>query len=299
MNQTYIEWVKNPDGTQGFSWNPLTGCLNHDNGICRGGGFPCYAYKLANGRVKSRYLSNSDYIARGTNTFPEDYNLLKAINDPFYPRLWMNRLYDVPCNGQSNRSKGKGIFVCDMSDLFGIGIPVGWTEEIMHRIKCNPQHRFYLLTKQGHKLSNFSPFPDNCWVGITATTTKMFLNACVQLSNIKATVRFISFEPMVEWQTPNNDKLTESLNLYRTGKLDWIIIGAQTKPNKFPDIKQVEQLTHVCTKANIPVFFKSNIRELLPLRMPFHSPVNWEQISAGVPIKMSENRLRQEMPNEK
>lgn len=49
MNETNIEWVKNPDGSQGYTWNPITGCLNHDNGLCKGGGFPCYAYKLANG----------------------------------------------------------------------------------------------------------------------------------------------------------------------------------------------------------------------------------------------------------
>lgn len=28
MNRTNIEWVVNPDGTQGFTWNPITGCLH-------------------------------------------------------------------------------------------------------------------------------------------------------------------------------------------------------------------------------------------------------------------------------
>jgi protein gp37 len=60
VNKTSIEWAKNPDGTQGFTWNPITGCLNHNNGLCKGGGFPCYAYKLANGRLRKRYLSNNN-----------------------------------------------------------------------------------------------------------------------------------------------------------------------------------------------------------------------------------------------
>lgn len=51
MNKTSIEWAKNPDGTQGYTWNPVTGCLN--------GCEYCYARKLANGRLKSRYLANS------------------------------------------------------------------------------------------------------------------------------------------------------------------------------------------------------------------------------------------------
>ena len=29
MNKTKIEWVKNPDGTQGYTFNPITGCLNN------------------------------------------------------------------------------------------------------------------------------------------------------------------------------------------------------------------------------------------------------------------------------
>jgi len=58
-------WVRNPimespelDPTQassyelGWTYNPITGCLNHVNGLCKGGGFPCYAYRLANGRLK-------------------------------------------------------------------------------------------------------------------------------------------------------------------------------------------------------------------------------------------------------
>ena len=28
MNKTPIEWVKNPDGSQGYTSNPITGCLN-------------------------------------------------------------------------------------------------------------------------------------------------------------------------------------------------------------------------------------------------------------------------------
>ena len=40
INKTSIEWVVNPDGTQGYTWNPVTGCLNS----CP----YCYARKIAN-----------------------------------------------------------------------------------------------------------------------------------------------------------------------------------------------------------------------------------------------------------
>jgi len=45
MNRTQIEWVKNQDGTPGYTCNSKTGCRNHVDGMCKGGGFPCYAYR--------------------------------------------------------------------------------------------------------------------------------------------------------------------------------------------------------------------------------------------------------------
>ena len=49
-------WVRNPvmklpelDPIQassyefGYTWNPFSGCLNQVDGLCNGGGFPCYA----------------------------------------------------------------------------------------------------------------------------------------------------------------------------------------------------------------------------------------------------------------
>ncbi|GAH56539.1 unnamed protein product, partial [marine sediment metagenome] len=108
-------WVKNPDGTQGFTWNPITGCLNHDNGLCKGGGFPCYAYKLANGRLRQRYLENREVgVLGGRYGTPG-----QAYSNPFYPRFWAEnspscRLYDP-----AFRYKPVGIFACDMGELFG------------------------------------------------------------------------------------------------------------------------------------------------------------------------------------
>lgn len=39
MNKTKIEWVVNPDGTQGYTWNPIAGCSRGCN--------YCYARKIA------------------------------------------------------------------------------------------------------------------------------------------------------------------------------------------------------------------------------------------------------------
>ena len=193
---TSIEWVKNPDGRQGYTWNPITGCLNHDNGLCKGGGFPCYAYKLAHGRLKQRYLDNEDFACLTEETGFAYAG--KRGDDPFYPRFWEERLSDPVWLPSSHRLPApKGIFVCDMSDLFGIGIPEKWTHRVLNIIRHTPYNIYYLLTKQAQRLPDFSPFPDNCWVGVTATSRAALKTALLALAGVRARVKYISFEPLL------------------------------------------------------------------------------------------------------
>ena len=86
---TFIEWVLNPDNkTRGITVNSKTGCLNHTpEGLCLGGMFPCYADRLANGRLKQRYLANKNWDTRTPQGYEGYPNL-----DPFYPRWWPERL---------------------------------------------------------------------------------------------------------------------------------------------------------------------------------------------------------------
>jgi protein gp37 len=258
-------WVRNPvmmspnlDPKQassyelGWTYNPITGCLNHVNGLCKGGGFPCYAYRLANGRLKQRYLANNYYVIPKLG---EPQEIPKA--DPFYPRFWEERLGEpIEQPTPQNPAKRKGIFPCDMSDLFGLGIPEIWTEQVMTTIKLCPQHRFYLLTKQPQNLIKFSPFPENCWVGVSCPDANALYYAIPWLDEIKASRKFISFEPLLAsmW----GDCLSLAAQI-----VHWLIIGAQTKPTKFPEISWVREIVNAADKAGIPVFLKDNLRPLL------------------------------------
>lgn len=184
MNKTLIEWVKNPDGTQGYTWNPITGCLN--------GCEYCYARRLANGRLKPLYLANTQFAID-----PLSKKWMLAIKDPFYPRFWPERIFDNRGQYIHLADKPTGIFVCDMGELFGDWIPDGWQEHVFNFIKLNPNHRFYLLTKQPQNLPVWSPFSPNVYVGISVTNQKQFDEAIKYLKQIKATVKFISFEPLL------------------------------------------------------------------------------------------------------
>lgn len=177
-----IEWT---DQTH----NLITGCLNHTDGLCKGGGFPCYADKWANIRLKEVYCKNQ-------NVAP--ISLESAIKggvyaDPFYPRLWPDRF-------NKKFPKGTKVFLNDMSDWMGIGIPDEWTRKCIDYIKSQPDIIFQTLTKQPQRLVGWE-YPDNCWIGVTITGSSHNIDKFKTLScmeTIKAKVKFISFEPLLE-----------------------------------------------------------------------------------------------------
>jgi len=154
-----------------------------------------------------------------------------------------------------------------MGELFGDWVPKDWQEEVFEIIKHCPNDRFYLLTKQPQNLIKWSPFPDNCWVGVTATDTDMMLNATRYLSEFAAIVKYISFEPLLDWF--NRDVKDLTLKALYYGRINWLIIGAQTKPYKPPKIEWVEEIVEAAVRARIPVFLKYNLAPALDVRPPF------------------------------
>jgi protein gp37 len=311
---TDIEWVLNPDGSQGYTSNPITGCLNHVNGLCKGGSFPCYAYKLAHGRLKGRYVGNNEYAPVPSADY---FDLNPYIpDDPFCPRFWEEKVNEIWKLGRSRCTKAKGIFLCDMSDLFGIGVPEKWTRAILDAVSHAKPHRFYLLTKQPQRLPEFSPFPENAWVGVTATDAKMADDAGYYLQQIDATVRFLSLEPLLEPM-----QLFFSPLVFN--RLDLVIIGACTGTwvdmanlcmkhtnslsnyagltltqwgNKWtaqPRIEWVREIVEAAGKAGVKVFLKNNLR---PLLIPEDcSKPNY--LTEDIFWASDKAKLRQEMPN--
>ena len=113
---------------------------------------------------------------------------------------------------------------------------------------------------------------------MTATDGEMYQRAMLWLAQIEAKVKYISFEPLL-----NGVQLYE---LPIVG-LDWVIIGAQTKPYKPPKIEWIEEIVRACDKAGIPVFLKDNLTPLLR-----ESVVSWKRD----PHYLLGGALRQEMP---
>jgi len=149
--------------------------------------------------------------------------------------------------------KPAGIFLGSTFELFWDNLERSWQDSIFHTIRNCPQHRFYLLTKQPQNLIKWSPFPENCWVGVTATNQKAHNEAVVALANTEASIKFISHEPLL-----GHISLHSPEDAY-----DWDIIGSQTKPYRSPAIEDVKEIVRACDKASISVFLKNNLRPLL------------------------------------
>ena len=318
MQKTSIEWVKNPDGSQGYTSNPISGCENHTpEGLCLGGLFPCYAYKLANGRLRKRYLANGNFARPNIDRYKN------PLIDPFYPRFWEERLIE---GIYELGRKPKGIFVCDMGELFGDWIPDDWIKKILAACKVNPEHRFYLLTKQPQNLIKFSPFPENAWVGVTCTNQTMVLEATNHLYNHRiAKTQFLSVEPLLSWDTSHFSRpLTDSISKL---DIDWLIIGACTgtkkemeelckrypdltlmslcidvdRRNRYikkwtaqPNIEWVREIVEAADKAGVKVFLKDNLKPLVWGSKLFENAQLLQHISPNIIERPL--RLRQELP---
>lgn len=242
----------------------------------------------------------------------------KNHGNPFYPRFWEERLeqpYKV--------KKPVGIFLDDMGDWMADCWSRGQTEAELQMMRDNPQHRIYTLTKRAQNLIKFSPFPENCWVGVTATTQKAYAEAISHLIKVKAQVKFISFEPLLDAVMPSGFIVDEDGTMHdwailRIAGINWIIIGACTGTlpemvslcDRYPDlavmrygnkltaqprIEWVKEIVEAADKAGIPVFLKDNLEPLLRQSYKTFGELNKKLVKA-IRYPSWEWELRQEMP---
>lgn len=157
MQKTKIEWVRNPDGTQGMSWNPI-------KGLCPVNCWYCYAKGIYN---------RFEWMQEG-------------IGDIGYLASWE---LEQPIK----RKKPTGIFVCSTYELFNSPDKFA-RDEIFKTIEKCPQHRFYILTKRPENIDR--PMPDNVWLG-TTVVNQIDLSRITHMEKIEAKKRFVSFEPLL------------------------------------------------------------------------------------------------------
>lgn len=159
MQRTKIEWVKNQDGTQGYTLNPV-------KGMCPMACPYCDARRMYKG-----FRWNPD---------------LRLDVDSFLPLL------------ETIKRKPSRIFIGSTMELFGDWIQPEWMRFIFERVRMLPEHTFLFLTKQPQNLIKWSPFPPNTYIGVSVTNQSQYDNAVKYLAMVEAPVKFLSLEPLAE-----------------------------------------------------------------------------------------------------
>lgn len=242
---TKIEWVQNRDGTQGITWNPVTGCTKISEG-CKN----CYAERMAR-RLAGRY------------GYPEAPNHFDVTLHP-------DRL-DEPLHWRKPRT----VFVCSMSDLFHDDVPEQFIFSILRIIRETPNHTYQILTKRPGRMapvmreyyarlrtaygSKAEEPQRKMWLGVTAENQEAADKRIPLLLQTPAAVRFVSIEPCLSAVNVVQYLPQTKVEASSRACLDWVLVGGESGPGARPmHPRWAGDIRDQCQAANVPFFHKQN-----------------------------------------
>lgn len=221
MADTSIEWT---DAT----WNPVAGCTVLSPGCTN-----CYAMRMAArldamGVAKYRGLTRkSGGRAKWTGKIRLDREALDT------PRKWR---------------RPRRIFVNSMSDLFHDAVPPEFIHAVWAVMASTPRHTYQILTKRPARMAELTrklnKLP-NVWLGTSVESAK-YLDRIEGLRSVRATVRFVSFEPLLG-----------SVAEADLEGIHWAIVGGESGPRARPMLEEwVDEIEASCRLAGTAFFFK-------------------------------------------
>lgn len=221
MAETTIEWT---DAT----WNPVAGCTVISPGCTN-----CYAMRMA-ARLEAMSVKKYNGLTRrsgGRAVWTGKIRLDQKALD--VPKRW---------------SKPKKIFVNSMSDLFHEAVPSAFIARVWNAMADTPQHTYQILTKRPDRMAdicNKLPALGNVWLG-TSVENADYLDRIDQLRKVNATIRFISFEPLIG-----------SVGGADLKDIHWAIIGGESGPKSRPMREEwVDEIELMCRAEGTAFFFK-------------------------------------------
>lgn len=223
MSETEIEWT---DST----WNPVAGCS-----IMSAGCTNCYAMQMAR-RLEAMGVEKYAGLTRQSGgravwkgSIIEDESALEI------PLRWR---------------KPRKIFVNSMSDLFHENVSTDFVRRVWKVMSCTPQHSYQILTKRPDRMAAFAADASfeklgNVWLG-TSVENSAVLHRVNALREIPATIRFISFEPLIG-----------SVGNVELSGIDWAIVGGESGPRARPISEAwIDEIHDACRTSGTAFFFK-------------------------------------------
>jgi protein gp37 len=218
-----IEWTD-------VTWNPVAGCSIESAGCSN-----CYAMRMA-ARLEAMGIQKYQGLTRKsgdryvwTGKVVTDEGALAA------PLGWRNP---------------RTVFVNSMSDLFHPAVPVEFIAQVWAVMEKTSQHTYQVLTKRPNRMRMILSRPgfpklNNVWVG-TSVEDSAVLDRIEHLRATPASVRFISFEPLIG-----------SVSSADLKNIHWAIVGGESGPRARPmPQKWVEEIEELCREHGTAFFFK-------------------------------------------
>lgn len=206
-----IEWTEQ-------TWNPSAGCTKISAG-CKN----CYAETMA---IRLQAMGVKGY-ENGFKFNPVPSRLLEPLK----------------------RKKPTIFFVNSMSDIFHEDMPSHYLDKIFGVIEDTPRHTYQILTKRADRMYEYLSkrnIPKNIWLGVTVDNRKEGLPRIDKLRNLKASVLFLSVEPLLE-----------DLGKIKLDNIDWVIVGGESGNKARPMEKEwVINIKRQCENNDIAFFFK-------------------------------------------
>jgi protein gp37 len=154
------------------------------------------------------------------------------------------RALDVPKTWR----KPKQIFVNSMSDLFHVEVPAEFVAKVWNTMGETPQHTYQILTKRPDRMAKITQdlcLLPNVWLG-TSVESADYLDRIDHLRQVKAAVRFISFEPLLG-----------SVASADLSGIQWAIVGGESGPRaRAMNPDWVKEIKSSCRRFGTAFFFK-------------------------------------------
>lgn len=211
MAESSIEWTEH-------TWNPVTGCTKLSPG-CK----HCYAETMA--------------------------RRLKAMGATGYENGFELTLHPERLEQPLGRKSPTTYFVNSMSDLFHEGVPDAFIDKVLDTCRRTPQHTYQVLTKRADRLPEYfasRTCPTNVWLGVSVEDRKYGVPRIAQLRKVKAAVRFLSVEPLLED--------VGKLNL---AGIHWVIVGGESGAKARPmEEAWADNVRRQANDQGVAFFFK-------------------------------------------
>lgn len=175
----------------------------------------------------------------------------------------------------------KRIFVGSTMELFGEWVKPDWMQYILDCATRWHWNDYIFLTKRPENLQRWV-FPDNVWVGASVTSYVLFEHRLADLGKADASVKFLSFEPLLKWLHFDSDWLANKLTV---AGIKWVIVGQQTptSASTAPQLEWIKDIVEAADQAGCKVFLKDNLGD-------------WRLHLSCYTNFVFGNRLRQEFP---